>query len=679
MSVIASGNNERFISLINEKIVLDCPGFRCVSVNQTGDVTLSWVPPADPSNTFNSYHIFSSTNINGPYTEIDSIFNYHITSYTHVGANANNHTLYYFLETRSDSSISLPSDTLQTIYLSVVNSMTGTAELIWNPIHDPDLSTSTGWYHIYREYPTGIWNLIDSTQLLKYSDTVNFCNTLLNYYVGISDESGCISTSNIDGDLFQDINAPSTPNIDSVSVNPASGNSVIGWNASPSGDTEGYIIYENENGIWVPIDTVMGGTVTYYENNLPNWSDPSSSSLSYSVASFDSCKNTSPISNFQNTILLSNRLDICGGEISLNWSSYINMPNNVNGYKIYVKENNGSFTLAGINSSSTSSFIYSPINPFSVYVFYVQAFNSDNTITSSSNPDTVFAYSPDLPQFVYLQHASVKNNSYVELKILIDTSGYTSNCKILRADSTGIYNEIGNVSPSSNSNIILYNDMTAMVNEQSYCYKVILTDSCGNELMESNPGCTILLSAIAEKNMINTLTWNEYSEWLGNVSEYNIYRSVNDVWGTNPIATLSPGTTSYSEDVSSYISSNGNFKYYIEALEGTGNPYLCTDSSFSNVAEATQPPLFFIPNAFAPNGYNKIFIPQTVFVDAQDYQFTVYNRWGQIVFETTDLHTGWDGTFEGELLPLGVYVYHFQYKNSEGNTIEKRGTVTLIR
>lgn len=86
-----------------------------------------------------------------------------------------------------------------------------------------------------------------------------------------------------------------------------------------------------------------------------------------------------------------------------------------------------------------------------------------------------------------------------------------------------------------------------------------------------------------------------------------------------------------------------------------------------------------MPNAFAPEGFNQIFKPVTVYVAKENYIFQVYNSWGQKIFETRDIEEGWEGYMEGLLLPQGVYVYYFQYLSALGDVYEKRGTITLIK
>jgi gliding motility-associated-like protein len=89
-----------------------------------------------------------------------------------------------------------------------------------------------------------------------------------------------------------------------------------------------------------------------------------------------------------------------------------------------------------------------------------------------------------------------------------------------------------------------------------------------------------------------------------------------------------------------------------------------------------------VPSAFNPGSShteNHTFIPVGVFINSKDYLFQIYNRWGQLLFETTEINKGWDGTYKGEDAAQGVYTYFVRFTTSDGQLFEKRGTVTLIR
>jgi len=90
--------------------------------------------------------------------------------------------------------------------------------------------------------------------------------------------------------------------------------------------------------------------------------------------------------------------------------------------------------------------------------------------------------------------------------------------------------------------------------------------------------------------------------------------------------------------------------------------------------------LFLMPNAFTPNNDNTNDVfripPHTPIVLNS---FSVYNRWGQLIFFTKDVNLGWDGTIKGYPAPGGVYVYVVHAKNNTGKDVSVKGSVVLIR
>lgn len=90
-----------------------------------------------------------------------------------------------------------------------------------------------------------------------------------------------------------------------------------------------------------------------------------------------------------------------------------------------------------------------------------------------------------------------------------------------------------------------------------------------------------------------------------------------------------------------------------------------------------------VPNAFSPDGdnLNDYFIPrQWLSRGVSSFSMTIYNRWGQEVFSTTNIDgRGWDGKFNGVDQPQGVYVYVIQVQFKNGVQEKKQGNVTLLR
>ena len=100
------------------------------------------------------------------------------------------------------------------------------------------------------------------------------------------------------------------------------------------------------------------------------------------------------------------------------------------------------------------------------------------------------------------------------------------------------------------------------------------------------------------------------------------------------------------------------------------------DTVFIKVYDGPQ---YYVPNVFSPNGdgLNDVFRPIPVgMVNTQ--WFRVYNRWGELVFETNQWLKGWDGTYKGKKQPIDVYVWVVKGTDKNGKPIDGKGTVTLI-
>ena len=87
-----------------------------------------------------------------------------------------------------------------------------------------------------------------------------------------------------------------------------------------------------------------------------------------------------------------------------------------------------------------------------------------------------------------------------------------------------------------------------------------------------------------------------------------------------------------------------------------------------------------VPNIITPNGDGANDLFEVRFSGLADIRLVrVYNRWGQLIFETYDVNQKWDGTFRGEMLDPGVFVYYIEATCLNGDSTIKRGNVTLIR
>ena len=103
----------------------------------------------------------------------------------------------------------------------------------------------------------------------------------------------------------------------------------------------------------------------------------------------------------------------------------------------------------------------------------------------------------------------------------------------------------------------------------------------------------------------------------------------------------------------------------------------CQSSDEIKVIESC-PPSFYIPNSFTPNSDG---INDFLFMfgeNIEKFEIKIFNRWGQLVFISDNLHDSWDGTYQGSKCTTGLYVYAAVYKK-DVETITRSGTISLIR
>jgi gliding motility-associated-like protein len=117
-----------------------------------------------------------------------------------------------------------------------------------------------------------------------------------------------------------------------------------------------------------------------------------------------------------------------------------------------------------------------------------------------------------------------------------------------------------------------------------------------------------------------------------------------------------------------------NMTYIMKAYTPEG----CFAMDTINVKVFKTGPDIFMPNAFTPTGRNRLLRPIPVGIKQLDY-FRVFNRYGQLMFQTQEVSRGWDGMIGGKIQPTGTYVWMVRGTDYLGKTIEKRGTALLVR
>ncbi len=132
-------------------------------------------------------------------------------------------------------------------------------------------------------------------------------------------------------------------------------------------------------------------------------------------------------------------------------------------------------------------------------------------------------------------------------------------------------------------------------------------------------------------------------------------------------------TTSWAP-VEHQFNATGTFDVCLTAYNQIG-----CDSTICRPVQAIIRPLVDVPNAFTPNSGDVNSIVKVMGFGIARMQFTIWNRWGQKVFETNDRNQGWDGRVKGVVQPMDVYAYTLTVEFFDGVKTTKKGDITLIR
>jgi hypothetical protein len=183
---------------------VEAPDIRCVRILPNGNVRLQWEKPlAAPGYSFKyfkGYQVLrSSSGLPGSYSLLTTIYDPDTLEFTDLFINAVTAPLYYRLRSLSACDTSTGSAIATPILLTAATPGSGFVELKWNAPVTPKPAGSGDWYYIYREYPQGIWTLLDSTLNLHYNDPITACDDTAKYRIEIPDITGCVSISNVVG------------------------------------------------------------------------------------------------------------------------------------------------------------------------------------------------------------------------------------------------------------------------------------------------------------------------------------------------------------------------------------------------------------------------------------------------------------------------------------------------
>ncbi len=485
------------------------------------------------------------------------------------------------------------------------------------------------------------------------------------YYIERRDSCGP-DYNHYSDSLIVDVIPPEITELDSVSVDILTNQVVLGWHKNPSPDFDKYLLYYLDAGFFVamtPSETRDTFAIDLGANN------PQNGSITYNINTRDSCGKSPAFEKRHSTIYLTSQIDTCAKTIQLNWTPYIGWVGLKKHY-IFRKVDSGPYEL--IDSVNGNQFTYTtPILTGNTYTYFIRS-QKDTTalITSSSNTTTKSSRLRTDPATTTIDFVSTKmplsNNLIFQF-----SKGANEEASLYKLYYLNIQKqkqgEISLTSSDAGTPI-----ETGLNGVNRYLFLMEAFDLCGSSSNFSDTSTNIVLSGTDVLGTRN-LWWNPYFTWNTGVNSYLTYRgtgsngniiyqnlvNINDTF-------LVDGETGIN------IEADG-LCYYVEAIKdgivSSKSNNVCLSAEFTT----------FIPNAFAPEGYNKVFKPGGSLIDERASTMKIYNRWGMLIYES-DLVNGWDGKeSNGNICPDGVYYYQIEFISTKQERKLKNGTFTLLR
>jgi gliding motility-associated-like protein len=274
--------------------------------------------------------------------------------------------------------------------------------------------------------------------------------------------------------------------------------------------------------------------------------------------------------------------------------------------------------------------------------------NYSVTVNDSHNcPDTIDIVIPDTPQLIVSTQSS--NIPCVEVCNGVATaivSGGTPPYSYLWSNAQ-------NTNPITN---LCAGNYSCTVSDANFCpmsaFAVVSDSSWFPTIITSSADDTIYAS---QSTQLNTTVFPGASYY------WTPPTGLNNPNISNPIA--SPTVTT---------------SYVVNITDQFGCVYLDTVIIYVLDVNCDEPDIY-VPNAFTPNGDLKNDILYVRGNIIQEIYFTIYDRWGEKVFETRDMRTGWDGTYKGKLCDPAVYVYYLDVTCINKEKHIQKGNITIIR
>ena len=344
----------------------------------------------------------------------------------------------------------------------------------------------------------------------------------------------------------------------------------------------------------------------------------------------------------------------------LNATVDYNIAANVQHILEYSNDGGSTFQfLDTVYNSSTSSFQDLPVVSESAQ-FRLSAYNE---CLGSNEQETNVEVSELMPVILPIENITVSYEGTRAAELAWESGQFGfMNYAVNRSRNGSAFNAIATTTQGSYAD----SGLNPALNE--YSYQIIASDTCGNTSGNSITGTPVYLSFRRERDNLYELRWNDYEGWVSGINSYNL-----EVLDREDVVLQNLELETPYEKLLNITNLPGDrFRIRVDAAEGGFE-------AISNVVTLERTKSVLLPDAFSPNGdgVNDEFLP--ILNNATNYKLQIYNRWGELVFQSSSVLQGWNGVYQNRIAQEGTYIYSIKFENDLGERIEQSGTFILLR
>ena len=615
---------------------------------------------------------------------------------------------YYWAGTDSINLDSPESSTLCSIHLKAFQGSTPESVLLsWNSPYHVSMDAAGSDFRLQRKTSSmGDWETLlelpDSPNGGSYEDTLGPCLSEVRYRIRqIANDGIHVHESNVEVWTVAS-NASNVPEVSHINVTSADSLAEVHWVHDPGdNDNFGYIVYSCNGGAATPVDTVGEGVFSTVVLNSSAWV----ASEEYRVAAINCLgDDDEPMPGGASDCARSMHLGViyrpCDEEAGLAW----NRPDLLEGvtqYQVQTKtlQPGSEWEILDViednGSGSALAYVHNNVPLQTTLRYRIVALGGANQQSASNEVEMTFDYQ-DTPATPVLEAALVRTDLApgvpVEVRVNVGEGyqGHEYELQRLNKDTdswTGLERK-GTANPE-----VIFTDYDVNTDEFSYRYRIAVYNECEQLVSQSQEAETMLLQGFRNDELgmqRHNLSWSHYDGFPFGVDRYEVLvKTTTDPSNYGqPLETMDANRSNFNRNVSDMTGDPGLFCYQIIAVEV--DPEGDLEAASSNWLCLVEEPVVWLPNAFTPNGddLNDWYpwtaeAPNVGFIGdapegSSNFRLSIFNRWGNVVYETESIGTPWDGKVNGKLVPNGVYMVKCQYIDGIGTWHSQHQSLTVL-